>query len=142
MTLVALYLATMAAFLVLDVAMLTLFMKALFERNIGPMMLEDPNLGVAGIFYLFYVGGILWFCYWPALAQGEGGGGMPPWARAALNGAILGMLAYGTYEWVNMATLKGWTWRMVTIDTLWGGVITGSSAAAGVLAVRALGMAR
>ena len=28
------------------------------------------------------------------------------------------------------------------IDTIWGGVITGSSAAAGVLAVRALGMAR
>lgn len=137
MTLAALYLATMAAFLVLDVAMLTLFMSALFERNIGPLMLEEPKLGVAGIFYLFYVAGILWFCAWPALAEGGGG-----WARAALNGAILGMLAYGTYEWVNMATLKGWSWRMVAIDTVWGGVITGSSAAAGVLAVRALGLAR
>ncbi|WP_339951683.1 DUF2177 family protein [uncultured Albimonas sp.] len=137
MTLGALYLATFAVFLVLDALMLTMVMKPLFDRHVGALMLEDPKYAVAGAFYVAYVAGILWFAGWPALAPGGGG-----WRSAALNGAILGLLAYATYEFVNMATLKGWSWQTVALDTLWGGVLTGVSAAGGVAIVQALGMTR
>ncbi len=137
MTLGSLYLATFAVFLVLDALMLTTVMKPLFDRHIGELMLEDPKFSVAGAFYVVYVGGILWFAGWPALAP-DGGG----WRAAALNGAILGVLAYGTYEFVNMATLKGWSWQTVAFDTIWGGVLTAVSAAGGVAIVQALGLAR
>ncbi|MDF2234882.1 DUF2177 family protein [Albimonas sp. CAU 1670] len=137
MTLGALYLATFAVFLALDALMLTRVMKPLFDRHYGAIMLEDPKFAVAGVFYLGYVAGILWFASWPALAP-EGGG----WRSAALNGAILGLLAYATYEFVNMATLKGWSWQTVILDTIWGGVLTAASAAAGVAIIQALGMAR
>lgn len=136
MSILVLYLATLAVFLVLDVIMLRLAMVPLFERHIGSIMLESPLMWVAGVFYLFYIAGILWFASWPATGP-EGGLG-----RAALNGAILGLVAYGTYEWVNMSTLKGWSWQMVFADTAWGGVLTAASAAGGLLIAQALGYAR
>ena len=128
MTLGALYLATFAVFLALDALMLTTVMKPLFDRHIGHLMLEDPKFSGAGAFYVVYVGGILWFAAWPALAP-EGGG----WRMAALNGAILGVLAYGTYEFTSMSIMKAWSWQMVTADTLWGAVLTGFCAWAGVV---------
>ncbi len=136
MSILVLYLATLAVFLVLDIIMLRFVMTPLFERHIGPIMLDDPKLWVAGVFYLFYIAGILWFASWPASGP-EGGP-----SRAALNGAILGLVAYGTYEWVNMSTLKGWSWQMVSADTVWGGVLTAASAAGGLLIAQALGYAR
>ncbi|MGM0584588.1 MAG: DUF2177 family protein [Pseudomonadota bacterium] len=137
MTLLALYLSTLAVFLLLDVVMLRLHMTPLFERHIGDIMLAEPKMAVAGAFYAVYVAGALWFASWPALSP-QGGG----WSAASLNGALLGLLAYGCYESVNMATLKGWSWQMVITDTIWGMVITGASAAAGVLIVEALGLSR
>lgn len=137
MTLAALYLATFVVFLILDALMLTFVMNPMFERLVGHLMLEAPKYAVAGVFYVIYIAGILWFASWPALAEGGGG-----WRSAAVNGAILGVLAYGTYESVNMATLKGWSWQTVAFDTLWGGVLTAACAAGGVLIVQALGLSR
>ena len=31
-------------------------------------------------------------------------------------------MAYGTYEFTNLATLKGWHWQMVVVDVSWGAV--------------------
>jgi uncharacterized membrane protein len=136
MTVATLYAVTLVVFLAVDAVMLTLVMNPLFQRHVGPLMAESPRLEIAALFYLVYVAGILWFCAWPALSAPS------PLAHAALNGAILGVLAYGTYEFVNMSTLKGWSWTMVAADTTWGAVLTALSAAAGVWAVQALGLAR
>ena len=137
MTLVVLYAVTLIVFLAVDAVMLTRFMKPLFERHVGDIMLAEPRLGVAAAFYLVYVAGVLRFCSLPALARPEGAV-----AAAALDGAILGVIAYGTYEFVNLSTLKGWSWTMTLADTTWGAVLTALSAAAGVLAVQALGLSR
>lgn len=134
MTAIYLYLATLVPFLVVDAVWLRHVMAPLFERHIGPIMAETPRYEVAAIFYLFYVAGIVWFAGWPGLKAGSIG-------AAALNGAILGALAYGTFEATNMATLKGWSWQMVITDTAWGAVLTGGSAAAGVAILRAFGKA-
>jgi len=135
MTVILLYLFTLIVFLGVDAVMLRRVMKPMFDRHVGPIMLEAPDLRPAAVFYLFYVGGILWFCTWPALAP-EGGGGA---AAAGRDGVLLGLLAYGTYEFVNVSTLRGWSWRMVAADTLWGAALTGFSAAAGAAAFGAFG---
>jgi len=96
------------------------------------MMLDEPRLGAAAVFYLFYVFGVVWFVILPALA-----GGHSVWWVLA-HGALLGALAYGTYEFTNMATLKGWSWTMVIVDVSWGLALTAVSAAGGFLAARAL----
>lgn len=44
-------------------------------------------------------------------------------------------MAYGTYEFTSMAIMKDWSWSMVATDTIWGMVLTGFSAWAGVVLV-------
>ena len=122
---VLLYIVTAIVFLALDVVMLKKVMYPLFSSNIGPMMLEDLRMGPAAVFYLLYVVGVVWFVSIPALNVGS-------IAQAFFTGAVLGALAYGTYEFTNFATLKGWTAQMVTVDVIWGAVLTGTSAAVGV----------
>lgn len=122
---VLLYIVTASVFLALDVVMLKKVMYPLFSSNIGPMMLEDLRMGPAAVFYLFYVVGVVWFVSIPALNVGS-------IAQAFFAGAVLGALAYGTYEFTNFATLKGWTAQMVMVDVIWGAVLTGTSAAVGV----------
>ena len=122
---ILLYISTAIVFLALDVVMLKKVMYPLFSANIGPMMLEDLRMGPAAVFYLFYVVGVVWFVSIPALNVGS-------IAQAFFAGAVLGALAYGTYEFTNFATLKGWTAQMVMVDVIWGAVLTGTSAAFGV----------
>ena len=122
---ILLYIVTAIVFLALDVIMLKKVMYPLFSSNIGPMMLEDLRMGPAAVFYLFYVVGVVWFVSIPALNVGS-------IAQAFFAGAVLGALAYGTYEFTNFATLKGWTAQMVMVDVIWGAVLTGTSAAVGV----------
>ena len=133
MSFLALWLITLVIFLAVDAVMLTRVMKPLFDRHVGPLMAPEPRLGVAAAFYVFYVGVLIWFAGAPALAGGS-------LAVAARDGAILGLFAYGTYEFVNMSTLKGWSWRMVAADTAWGAVLSGGSTVAGVAVARALGL--
>jgi uncharacterized membrane protein len=126
------YLATLAVFLVLDAVWLKAVMRPIFEADVADLLASKPDLTVAAAFYALYCAGIVWFVARPALASSWSLG------PVLLNGAILGFLAYGCYEATNMATLRGWSWRMLTIDIAWGAVLTAVSAAAGVLAARTL----
>ena len=125
MTYLTLYIITAIVFLALDVLMLKKVLYPLFSSNIGSIMHEDPKMGAAAVFYLFYIGGIIWFASIPALSMQ-----LP--SHAFLAGSMLGLLAYGTYEFTNFATLRGWSLQMVAVDVTWGALLTGTSAWAGV----------
>ena len=131
MVYISLYLVTAIVFLMLDAVMLKKVLYPLFSSNIGAIMYEDPKMGAAAVFYLFYVGGIIWFASVPALASEQP-------SQAFMTGCILGVLAYGTYEFTNFATLRGWSLQMVAVDVTWGAILTGTSAWAGVLAVHSI----
>jgi uncharacterized membrane protein len=47
----------------------------------------------------------------------------PRLASAACHGAVFGATVYGVYNLTNMATLAGYRWQMVVIDTLWGAIL-------------------
>lgn len=132
MQIVVLYLATATVFLAADAAMLSRVIAPLFERHLGDQLLDSPRILPAALFYLAYVGVLLYFVSLPALRED-----MP--VRALLNGALLGFLAYGTYEFTNLATLRAWHWQQVAVDLTWGTVLTAGSAWAGVMVARALG---
>ena len=131
MTLLILYVTTAVVFLGLDAVMLKTVMQPLFSRHLGAQLAESPRLVPAALFYLAYVGGILWFVSLPALRDGTPG-------AALLGGALLGAMAYGTYEFTSYAVMRDWHWSMVAADVTWGAVLTGVSAWAGVWVVRAL----
>ena len=121
-----LYAVTVVLFLLIDAVMLTLVMKPLFTRHIGDAMRDSPMMAPAGLFYLAYVAGLVFLVSAPALRDAAPG-------RAALHGAVIGAMAYGTYEFTSMSIMKNWSWTMVATDTIWGAVLTGFSAWAGVM---------
>lgn len=98
MQLLTLYLTTAVLFLGLDSLGLRFLIAPVFREHLGDWLLDSPKLAPAGAFYLFYCVGIVYFCSYPQL---EGGSLL----KAFLTGAFLGALAYGTYEFTNMATL-------------------------------------
>ena len=70
MTLAILTIATFAVFLILDGLMLTLVMKPLFTRHIGPLMAEPLRMAPAALFYAGYIAGVLYLVSIPALKAG------------------------------------------------------------------------
>ncbi|WP_179380886.1 DUF2177 family protein [Jannaschia marina] len=132
MQILLLYAATLIVFAVLDAIMLSNVMKPLFEKHLGDLLRSPINFGPAAVFYLFYIGGILYLVSLPALRDGS-------LLSAAIGGAVLGAVAYGTYEFTSMSIMRGWSWQMVALDTTWGAILTSVSATAGVWAVRTFG---
>lgn len=131
MQIAILYVSTAVIFLALDAVMLSTVMKPLFQRHLGDALAEPIRLAPAAAFYLFYVGVLLWLVTIPALATGPSG-------KVALNAALLGAVAYGTYEFTNYATLRAWSWQMVAVDLTWGTVLTTVAALGGLWITRAL----
>ncbi|KWV57716.1 hypothetical protein AS026_30925 [Rhizobium altiplani] len=120
------YIATALVFLGLDVLWLTRISPAFYRSRIGELLLAQPNFAAAAAFYLIYVAGIVYFAVVPALNAES-------WSTALVSGAILGLVAFGTYDMTNLATLKGWSLGVSLVDMSWGMVITASSATAGYL---------
>ncbi len=131
MQILTLYAATAAIFLILDAIMLNTVLAPLFRDALGDAILDTPRIGPAAAFYLFYVAGLLVLVSVPAFREGDV-------FRALWQGALLGAIAYGTYEWTNYATLADWTPRLVATDWAWGTALTGVSSAGGVWVARAL----
>ena len=122
----SLYLACAVVFFAIDFIWLSLTGPTLYKREIGQLLLEQPNLLVAAGFYLFYVVGIV------ALVAAPANGDV---VRALLMGAVLGFVAYGTYDLTNLSTMRGFTPTIAAIDMAWGTFLTAISAGAGVFIV-------
>ena len=111
-----------------------MLIKPVFDRHISHLYADPFRVVPIAVFYLGYVAGMLWLVSLPALRAGD------PWA-ALIGGVVLGVLAYGTYEFTNYGTLRDWSAQQVAVDTLWGGVLTGVSAWVGVTVTRYFGSA-
>ena len=129
MTYVVAYIATAVVFLGLDAIWLSKIALGMYRQELGSLLLDKPNLPIAAGFYLLYVVGIVVLAIVPALSEGG-------WVKALLLGAVLGLVAYGTYDITNLSTLKGWSTRLALIDIAWGTALSAVSAAIGFWVVR------
>jgi uncharacterized membrane protein len=116
-TFITAYVATGLAFLALDAVWLSLMNRLLYQPNLGPLLLGSFRPAPAALFYLIYVFGVVFFAVSPALASGK-------WSVALLQGAVLGLVAYATYDLTNQATLKTWPGIVTVADMGWGMVAT------------------
>lgn len=128
MTYIVAYIVAAVVFLGTDFIWLSRVANGFYRQHIGALLLDQPNFLAAGAFYLFYVAGIVYFAVLPALA---GGGAM----TALVAGALLGLLAYGTYDMTNLSTLKNWSVTVAVVDIAWGTFLTGVSSLVAYLAV-------
>jgi uncharacterized membrane protein len=118
------YLGALVVFLLLDGIWLGVVATDFYFSALGDLVRKPPNWIAAGVFYLAYIAGVVHFAVAPAGS----------FASAGRNGALLGLLCYGTYDMTNLATLNGWPVEVAIVDIVWGGVITGSAAVGGFLA--------
>ena len=88
-----------------------------YRKEIGSLLLKVPNFTAAVIFYVLYVIGVVVFAVNPALEEGSILVGMG-------YGALFGLMTYATYDLTNMATLKGWSKKVVIVDMIWGVFVT------------------
>lgn len=123
------YAATAVVFAVLDLAWLSFAASRLYQPHLGAVLAEGFRAGPAVAFYLLYVLGMVVFAVGPALR----GGGL---GTALAYGALLGLVAYGTYDLTNMATLKVWPLKVTLIDLAWGSFATAVAATAGTWITR------
>lgn len=120
------YVATLLTFLLLDGIWLGLLMAPTYRERLGSLMLEKPLLLPAAVFYCLYVIGCVVFVVLPALS----------WQRAAKLGALLGLVAYGTYDLTNWATLRDWSVQVSLMDWAWGTVATAVACTVGYLVAK------
>ncbi|MCF5053575.1 DUF2177 family protein [Pseudomonas syringae] len=117
------YLGTLIAFLLLDGLWLGVLMGPTYKALLGSLMLDQPRLLPAVLFYLLYALGCVVFAVLPSGS----------WQRAARLGALLGLVAYGTYDLSNWATLQGWSAGLAVMDMAWGTVLTAACCTVGYL---------
>lgn len=122
---ILLYIVTAVIFLGLDFLGIRYIVRPVFERHVGDLLASPLRMGPAAVFYLFYVAGLLWLVSVAAMRDSAP-------LQALVGGLVLGAVAYGTYEFTNLATLADWSWEQVITDGLWGTALTGFSAWAGV----------
>ena len=125
------YIGALVAFLVLDGLWLGVLMSSTYKELLGSLMLAQPKWGPAIVFYLMYVLGVVFFVVLPALARASA-------RRAALAGAFFGLVAYGTYDMTNWATLQGWSAQLALMDMAWGGLLTCLASLSGYWTARKL----
>ena len=115
------YVATMIVFFAIDFVWLGTVAKSFYRGQIGPLLLDEFRIGVAALFYLAYLAGVVFFAIRPALDAGSA-------TTALLYGAAFGFFCYATYDFTNLATLKGYTVTVAVVDLIWGTILTGTSA--------------
>ncbi len=106
-------------FLGIDAIWLGFIAKNLYSKTIGHLLSPKPNYIPALIFYVIYVVGVIIFAVNPALKTKSP-------TLALQYGALLGLIAYATYDLTNLATLKGWPVKVTIIDIIWGTFLTAS----------------
>jgi uncharacterized membrane protein len=123
------YLTICIPLLILDGIWLGLVAKDFYRRELGDLLASPIKIIPATIFYLGYPIGLMIFVVMPALASS----GIQ---EAAIKGALFGLFCYGTYDLVNLATLKSWSTKLTVVDMAWGAVISSAVSALAVVLLR------
>ena len=115
------------AFLIADGLWLGVIMKGYYMKHLAPIKRDSFKTIPAVLFYFAYTIGIVLLAIEPS---GEPVG----IGSAALAGAIVGFVAYGTYNMTNHCTLANWPAAVSWVDWPWGTVATTVASACGAAA--------
>lgn len=118
------YLATAVVFFGVDFIWLSTMTASFYRSRMGELLVDQPNFVAAGLFYFVYVAGVVYLAVVPAVSGGS-------FVTALVSGAVLGLVAYGTYDMTNLATLKNWSLSLSVVDMAWGTFLTSLAATCG-----------
>ncbi len=120
-------LACATTLVALDLVFLGFLAADFYARTLGPLRAAEVVVPAAVLFYLLYLGAVLVHAVVPS----------PSSQRAALRGAGLGLVAYGTWDLTNWSVIAGFPAALVPVDMAWGVVLTATVSAVGNVVYRA-----
>lgn len=123
------YIGAAVVFCVLDFLWLGYIAKHFYQSQMGELMAVEVRIVPAIIFYVLYIAGLVLFAISPAMRESN-------WLLAVGLGAALGVIAYGSYDLTNLATLKGWSLSLTLVDMAWGALVSAVAAFGGFYAAR------
>lgn len=127
------YLVATAIFLLIDAIWLGVVAKNFYANQLGYLMADDIRFGVAAAFYAVYTIGIIVFAIKPGMNADS-------LLMVAGYSALFGFLAYGTYDFTNLATIKDWPVIVSVVDIIWGTTITTVTGVATYLILKKFGV--
>ena len=113
------YFCFLLPMLAIDAVWLFAMSKRFYQARIGSLLAPSPRLAPAAVFYLIYALGASVLVVVRAVDGGSG------YLEVFLWGALLGLLAYATYDLTNQATLTEWPVIVTIVDLVWGALLTG-----------------
>jgi uncharacterized membrane protein len=131
MKLLRAYVVVLVVFVLVDAVWLSLVAFPMFQAALGDMLRASPNIGAVVAFYLIYPAGVLALAVLPAVEKQS-------LREALVKGAMLGFVAYATFDLTAHAVLNRWTWSIVLPDMAWGTVLTAIASLAGFAAMAGL----
>ena len=126
MTYIVHYAVALVIFGVVDLVWLNWVARGFYHAEIGHLLAPKINLYAATAFYIIYIAGLMFFVIQPNMAAGG-------WYGALVMGTLFGFVAYATYDLSNLATLRGWSWKLSLLDIAWGAALTGLTAANAII---------
>ena len=109
------FLITLIVFLGIDFVWLGLVARNFYKKELS-VLPQTFGLPAAFLAYILIAAGIVIF----VLPKSSGN-----IYKALLWGAVFGLITYGIYDFTNLATLKGWSLKMLAVDILWGMFVCG-----------------
>lgn len=114
-----LFAIALPVFFALDMVWLGMVAKDFYAAQVGGLMKTDVNWWAAVLFYLIFIGGMVYFVIAPAREKRS--------ARHALSvGAAYGFITYATFDLTALALLKDWPLFITVVDLIWGTVLSAS----------------
>ena len=100
----------------LDLLWFALVARQFYFEQLGNLLrLSDgklsPNYPAAVAVYILLALGVVYF----VLPKAQGS-----LIYALLYGALFGLIAYGVYDFTNLATLQNWSLKVTLVDAAWG----------------------
>lgn len=113
------YLSSVVVFIVVDGIWLNIMTSRFYHPRIGHLLSDTPNMLAAAAFYLFYIFALCVLVIYPQVKS------VAPLWQLFILGSLIGLMAYGTYDFTALALLKNYSTSAALVDFIWGGLVTG-----------------
>ncbi len=111
------YLTALVTFLVFELIWIGLLAQSFYIDQIGFLLSENPNWLAAGLFYLLFIAGLLYFSILPALNN-------KATKKGVIQAAFYGLMTYGTYALSNLSLIENWPVSVTVLDMIWGTIVS------------------
>ncbi len=108
----------------LDVLWLGFVARGFYQQQLARILRPDVQWAPALAFYALFVVGVIVFAVAPALERASLG-------RAIWSGALLGLVAYATYDLTSLALVRDFPPLVAVVDLAWGTTLAAIVAAVG-----------